>query len=318
MHSINSFLKELTKSSDIQFNLYCKEMDLHFKGITNKTGLFSTELNLSANKAVLELNEKDSIYAPLLRFTIEYNLREFNNKRESLLQEILIGKCVQEEDVKKVVPYIFDNSSLLVFEIMGNYNEALAIIKETYNSEKVIAIYHENNIVVLGKFEETIEHAEGIRNSIMMDLYCDCTVSVGININSVVSLIRNYNNAKRVLYLKRKFYIQENVLFSDKLFFEKIVDSISMDIKKEIKEAFEDKFNNLDKEIIITIEEFINCGLNISDTAKNLYIHRNTLIYRLDKIYKDTNFDLRNFKDAMVFYVIFLLWRERASMEVLK
>nr|WP_243429180.1 helix-turn-helix domain-containing protein [Clostridium pascui] len=74
---------------------------------------------------------------------------------------------------------------------------------------------------------------------------------------------------------------------------------------------FKNKFDNLDKEIIITIEEFINCGLNISDTAKNLYIHRNTLIYRLDKIYKDTNFDLRNFKDAIVFYVVFLLWKER-------
>lgn len=311
MHNINSFLMDVSKSSGIEFNFYCKAMDVSFKGIANKTGLLGIELSLSENRAILELDEKNSIYAPLLKFTIEYNLKQFSNKRENLLKEILTGKYIQEEDVKKVIPYIFHNSSLLVFEIMDKYKEVLAIIKETYSSEKVIAIYHENNVIVLGKFEETIEHAESIKNSIMIELYCDCAVSVGVSINSISSLKRTYNNAKKALYLKKKFQIRENVLFSDKLIFEKIVDAISMNMKNEMKEMFKNKIDNLDKEIIVTIQEFINCGLNISDTARNLYIHRNTLIYRLDKIYKETNFDLRNFNDAMVFYVIFLLWKER-------
>lgn len=311
MHNINSFLLELSKSSGIEFNFYCKAIDVCFIGITNKTRLISIELNLSENRAILELDEGNSIYAPLLKFTVEYNLKEFSNKKETLLREILIGKDVQEDDVKKVIPCIFNNSSLLVFDVIDQYKEVLTIIKETYNSEEIIAIYHEDNVIVLGNFEETLEHAESIRNSIMMELYCDCAVSVGVNIRSVFSLKRAYGNAKKTLYLKRKFQIPESVLFSDKLFFEKIVDSIAVSMKNEIKEMFKNKFDSLDKEIIITIEEFINCGLNISDTAKNLYIHRNTLIYRLDKIYKETNFDLRNFKDAIVFHVVFLLWKER-------
>jgi len=68
--------------------------------------------------------------------------------------------------------------------------------------------------------------------------------------------------------------------------------------------------NDFDSEMINTIEEFVNCGLNISNAAKKLYVHRNTLIYRLDKIYKETNFDIRNFKDATVFAIAFLIWKE--------
>ena len=59
-----------------------------------------------------------------------------------------------------------------------------------------------------------------------------------------------------------------------------------------------------------TIEEFISCDLNISEAAKNLYIHRNTLIYRLDKIAKDTGYDIRNFRQAATFTIAFLIWKE--------
>lgn len=62
--------------------------------------------------------------------------------------------------------------------------------------------------------------------------------------------------------------------------------------------------------MINTIDEFVKTGLNISESARKLYIHRNTLIYRLDKIKKETGFDIRNFKEATVFITAFLVWRE--------
>ncbi|HCW05292.1 MAG TPA: hypothetical protein DGK91_12705 [Clostridium sp.] len=91
---------------------------------------------------------------------------------------------------------------------------------------------------------------------------------------------------------------------------EKIVYNISSEMKKELGDSFSDKFTAFDSEVINTIEEFVNSGLNISDASRRLYIHRNTLIYRLDKIYKDTGYDIRNFKQATVFYMAFLIWKE--------
>jgi DNA-binding PucR family transcriptional regulator len=86
--------------------------------------------------------------------------------------------------------------------------------------------------------------------------------------------------------------------------------SLDPKFKNEFLDSFKSKFNTFDSEIIFTIEEFVDCGLNISDAAKKLYIHRNTLIYRLDKIKKETGFDIRNFKEATVFIIGFLIWKE--------
>ena len=63
----------------------------------------------------------------------------------------------------------------------------------------------------------------------------------------------------------------------------------------------------LDQETIITIQKFFENSLNVSETARKLYVHRNTLVYRLDKIYKLTGLDLRLFDDAIVFKVAMMV-----------
>jgi DNA-binding PucR family transcriptional regulator len=120
-----------------------------------------------------------------------------------------------------------------------------------------------------------------------------------------------YNDAAECMALGKKFGIKDKIFSSSGMLFEKIVYNVSDRVKEELNTKFADKFNLFDSEMINTIEEFVNCGLNISDAARKLYIHRNTLIYRLDKIYKDTGFDIRNFKEATVFIIAFLVWKEQ-------
>ena len=70
--------------------------------------------------------------------------------------------------------------------------------------------------------------------------------------------------------------------------------------------------------MIRTIEVFFNCGLNLSESAKELYIHRNTLIYRLDKIQKMTSYDIREFNNAMIFKIILVYMEKKNNLIVEK
>lgn len=63
-----------------------------------------------------------------------------------------------------------------------------------------------------------------------------------------------------------------------------------------------------DAQLTSSIEEFFACNLNISETSKQSFLHRNTLVYRLDKIQKITGFNLRNFQDAITFKVLMMLY----------
>ena len=93
---------------------------------------------------------------------------------------------------------------------------------------------------------------------------------------------------------------------------------ISEDMKNKIVNDFNSKISKLDSEMIRTIEVFFNCGLNLSESAKELYIHRNTLIYRLDKIQKVTSYDIREFNNAMIFKIIFLYIGRKNNLTVEK
>ena len=79
------------------------------------------------------------------------------------------------------------------------------------------------------------------------------------------------------------------------------------DVRQNYKSEMSIDFKDLDSDTINTIRVFLNCNLHIAETARRLYIHRNTLIYRLDKIYKLTGLDLRNFKDAIKMQIQLIL-----------
>lgn len=171
-------------------------------------------------------------------------------------------------------------------------------------------IYHDD-IIVIVNFDEVKEHAKAIKETINSNLFCKCSVSYGNIAYNKYDIKRAFDESKQSMTLSEKFSVREEVLDYNKLLFEKIVYSLDSKLKQEFLNKFETKFNSFDSEMISTIDEFVNCGLNTSDAARKLYVHRNTLIYRLDKIKKETGFDIRNFREATVFTISFLVWREK-------
>ena len=88
--------------------------------------------------------------------------------------------------------------------------------------------------------------------------------------------------------------------------------------KMFIKEIFENKSpDDFDEETLVTIDKFFENSLNVSETSRQLFIHRNTLVYRLDKIQKNTNLDLRNFEDAIAFKIALMVVKYMKHMDTM-
>ena len=85
-----------------------------------------------------------------------------------------------------------------------------------------------------------------------------------------------------------------------------------------VKEVFKDtRPEDIDEEILTTVFKFFENNLNVSETSRQLYIHRNTLVYRLDKLQKSTGLDLRVFEDAITFKIALMVVRYMKYMETL-
>jgi carbohydrate diacid regulator len=86
--------------------------------------------------------------------------------------------------------------------------------------------------------------------------------------------------------------------------------------KMFIKEIFADKSpDDFDEETLMTINKFFENSLNVSETSRQLFIHRNTLVYRLDKLQKSTGLDLRVFEDAITFKIALMVVKYMKYME---
>jgi hypothetical protein len=312
MYNFQSFLQDLSSNTGIKFNIVLEDGSLLYSGIKIVQGsdIISKLINLGNLRAFIELPKGLENCLAILKYTIENKYREIFSLREQSLVEVLEGKEVSHDKIEREFPFLSKGCTLFLITVDGSKYEALNIIRQLYSEEEAISLVYGDNIIILGIFDEINEHARSIRESIVSDLYCRCYVGYGSAIYNIRDIKRAYDEAKGCFILSKNFGIKEEIFFYDKMLFEKIVYNINPEVKVELLNKFKEKFNLFDSELINTIEEFINCGLNISDAARRLYVHRNTLIYRLDKITKETGFDIRNFKEATVFIIAFLVWKE--------
>lgn len=113
------------------------------------------------------------------------------------------------------------------------------------------------------------------------------------------------------------FYSDRNVVAYSNLGIGRLVYQLPMPMCKVfIREIFDGKSpDDFDEETIVTINKFFENNLNVSETSRQLYIHRNTLVYRLDKLQKMTNLDLRIFEDAITFKMALMVVKYMKYME---
>lgn len=312
MDSFKNFLQELSLGTGLKFKVTSENgVRVYFENMTEnnlKRNFFY--ISLGKDKGVLSLAEESMGSMSLLKFVIENKYKEHFLNKENLIVELIEGKEVSTQEVDTEFPFISLGCTLFLVKIDGDIREGINVLRELYEGQKVESIIYGNNIIVLGIFEEIQEHASSIREAIVSDLYHECIVSYGEVFYKAEGIKNAYDMAKEAMMIRERFGITQEIVSYGDILFERLVNNTKESLKREILLDYRDKFEEFDKEMILTIEEFMSCDMNISSTAKKLYVHRNTLIYRLDKIKKDTGLDIRYFNEATKFTIAFLVWKE--------
>ncbi|MHC1685483.1 MAG: PucR family transcriptional regulator [Clostridiaceae bacterium] len=311
MQDFTFFLQEISKKSNLYFSIRTEKKGIIFesKNLNEDEEKVEVPISLSNSKSYISVVKKDENSLELLKYIIENKFKELHTIKEQLLLSVLKGKEVSEERINKNIPYIYNGYNMVVVKVDSSRLDILNIIIENYREYKIIGVIYDGLIVLLGKKI----NPEKIRSILIDKSILDITITYSDVVYSQNDIRAAFEKGKECIQLKKIFYLKEDILEYNKLLFEKIVYDMKEELKNELMDKFYDKFNSFDEEMTSTIEEFIKCGLNISEAAKGLYIHRNTLIYRLDKIKKETEFDIRNFKEAILFIIAYLVWKEKSS-----
>jgi carbohydrate diacid regulator len=200
-------------------------------------------------------------------------------------------------------------------------------IKNTINGKNsdFITAIDEKSIIIVKELEEEDDYAEAEKfaNSILdavgRDPEGDVHIAFGTIVKELKEVSRSYKEAKMAMDVGKIFSDGKDVYAYNQLGIGRLIYQLPIPLcKMFIREIFANKSpDDFDEETLTTINKFFENNLNVSETSRQLYIHRNTLVYRLDKLQKSTGLDLRVFEDAITFKIALMVVKYMKYMETL-
>ena len=224
-----------------------------------------------------------------------------------------------ETDVKRVV-YIIETKH-------EKDTNALEIVRTLFAGKvhDFITAVDEKSIIVVKElaseegYQEMEKTAKQILNVLPAEKQEVSHIAYGTIVEEIKEVSRSYKEARMAMDVGRIFFEEKNIIAYSSLGIGRLIYQLPIPLcKMFIKEIFENKSpDDFDEETLVTINKFFENSLNVSETSRQLYIHRNTLVYRLDKLQKSTGLDLRVFEDAITFKIALMVVKYMKYMETL-
>ena len=206
----------------------------------------------------------------------------------------------------------------------GKDNNALELTRSHFgaSSADFITAVDENNVIVVKDLSNVnaareIDKAAKTLSAFLQKEGLKVRIAYGTVIHEIKEVSRSYKEAKMALDVGKIFFDERDIVAYSELGIGRLIYQLPIPLcKMFIREIFGGKSpDEFDEETLTTIYKFFENSLNVSETSRQLFIHRNTLVYRLDKLQKTTNLDLRVFEDAITFKIALMVVKYMKHME---
>ena len=248
--------------------------------------------------AYKEKVDKNSFYQNLLLDNLL--LVDIFNRSQKLHIEVVKPRCV----------FVIETSTV-------NDVNALEMVKELFHNQKgdFVTSVNEKNIIVIKTLGEK-EGYEELNNiaSITLDMLnseamSNARISFGSIVNEIKGLSKSYKEANMALDVGKIFYAEKKIISYVTLGIGRLIYQLPVNLcQMFIDEIFGENIpDEIDDEILSTVNKFFDNSLNVSETSRQLFIHRNTLVYRIEKLQKATGLDVRVFDDALTLKIALMV-----------
>ena len=284
---------------------------------------------------LLARGASDDVYmvGKLAAFQIQNLLVAYKERfdKDNFIKNLLLDNLLLVDIYNRAKKLHIDTDVKRVVYIIETHNEkdvnALETVRSLFASKTkdFITAVDEKNIILVKEVRQGESYAELDKTANMIldmlntEAMTKVRVAYGTVINDIKEVSRSYKEAKMALDVGKIFYASKNVIAYSNLGIGRLIYQLPIPLcKMFIREVFDGKSpDEFDEETLTTINKFFENSLNVSETSRQLYIHRNTLVYRLDKLQKSTGLDLRVFEDAITFKIALMVAKYMKYMESL-
>ena len=274
---------------------------------------------------ILVKGETDDVYmvGKMAAFQIQNLLVAYKERydKDNFIKNLLLDNLLLVDIYNRAKKLHVDVDARRCVCIIETKNEKDSVALETVRTlfagskKDFITAVDEKSIILVKEVDDNqgYEEVEHIANTIVDMLNTEAMVKANVAYGTIVKEIkevsRSYKEARMALDVGKIFFSTKNVVAYNNLGIGRLIYQLPIPLcKMFINEIFDGKSpDEFDDETLTTINKFFENSLNVSETSRQLYIHRNTLVYRLDKLQKTTGLDIRVFEDAITFKIALMV-----------
>lgn len=243
------------------------------------------------------------------------------NDKNAFMQKLLLGSYSEVEAFNRAKKLHISSSCqravFLVETRQAGDEHALTMIRNIFSARThdFITSVDDKGIIIVRELvsTETYENLEATAHMLVDMLGAEAMTQAWVAYSNVANGLRDlanaYKEARMALEIGKIFYSERNVFGYRKLGIGRLIYQLPEEVcEMFIEEIFDgESLDAIDGETLNIIRTFFENNLNLSETSRQLYVHRNTLVYRFEKIQKRFGLDLRSFEDALTFKIAMLV-----------
>lgn len=248
-----------------------------------------------------------------------------NNFFQNLLLDNLLLVDVYNRAKKLHIEVMVPRVVFIIETRTEKDNSAAEYLRNMFSPQSgdFITAVDESNVILIKaldakeKYAEIEKIAQTIVDMMSMEAMLNVRVSYGTIVQELKDVSKSYKEAAMALDVGKIFYIEKKVNAYGSLGIGRLIYQLPANLCKIfIDEIFgENDPGELDEEIVSTVNKFFENNLNVSETSRQLFIHRNTLVYRIEKLEKSTGLDVRTFDDALTFKIAMMVYSYMRYLE---
>ncbi len=262
-------------------------------------------------------------YAAILAISLSSIKQYYDEKydRNNFIKNVILDNILPGDIYVKARELHFNTevsrAVLLIRIVSSNDISAYEVIQNLFPDKQKDFVFNisETDIVLVKEIKVGIETkdleklARSIADTLSSEFYTQAVVGIGTAITGVKDLARSFKEAQVALEVGKIFDTEKTIVCYDNLGIARLIYQLPTTLcEMFLKEVFKKgSIESLDHETLFTIQRFFENNLNVSETSRKLFVHRNTLVYRLEKIKKLTGLDLREFDHAIIFKVALMV-----------
>ncbi|MEG0456934.1 MAG: helix-turn-helix domain-containing protein [Oscillospiraceae bacterium] len=271
-------------------------------------------------------------YASILSISLSTIKQYYDEKydRTNFIKNVILDNVLPGDIYVKVRELHFNTDvsrAVLLIRILSNNDiSAYDVVQNLFPDKQKDFVFNisETDIVLVKEVKTNVESrdldklARSIVDTLSSEFYTHAIVGIGTQVVGIKDLAKSFKEAQVALEVGKVFDTEKTITNYDNLGIARLIYQLPTTLcDMFLKEVFKKgSMDSLDQETLFTIQKFFENNLNVSETSRKLFVHRNTLVYRLEKIKKLTGLDLREFDHAIVFKVALMVKKYLTSNPV--